>query len=184
MNFRELILERILTLLRDRLKIEDAQTRAGEEGILFLIPNDEYDTAFLEVLLGPVEQVPAQNPPPIPCVYVSFGGGEVDLTADALLNNVIENLSILITLFLSTKIGIEDGGKVRAMELQASDALHDIQTLVNLNSLASAVHVSEDAIAVRQVVLERWEFVDDRRGGEIEVLNLTFTAQIEKIRNP
>ena len=179
MNFRETLLERMQLLLQT-LVIPEAQTAIQPHGHLQLTPNTGRGSALREIVIGPLAEVPAENPPLIPVAYLSFDGGQVDLTEGVLLGHVLENLSLRIELLLDKRIAVYVGGAPRDMELQASDVLHDIQALINLQTLASAVNAFDAEVSVTQVVLSEWGWNLQYRGGDYEVLTLIFQAAISK----
>ena len=109
--------------------------------------------------------------------YVSFGGGRNDGDTD-IVNPIVEILAIQIDIVLDKKIGVMDSNKIRAISYQVSDALHDIQSLINLDNIQNVVHFDETDVQVRDVYLEEWNLDERYRGGPKELLTLTFEIDI------
>lgn len=182
MNFRETLIRRVLELLAI-LVIDDSQTQSSDQGRLLLTSNPNYACALRKVLAEPLGAFPIDNPAEAPAAYVSFDGGRNDLGADTFLSHIVEVLSIRIDILLSKKIGVNDAGEPRQMTFQVSDALADINRLINLASMQSALHVLEEHITVQEVVLEEWGFDEQFRGGNEEVLSLVFQIEVANPRN-
>ena len=189
MNFRELIITRVKTLL-ESLVVEESQVVSGTQGRLLITPNDNYTGCLRAVKLDPLDELPfgevgtVDTSADAPIAYVSFDGGRNDLGTDTFLSHIVETLGIRIEILLNKKIGVNVNGSPRQITYQASDLLADITKLVNLTSLQSAVHFTEDDVTVQDVILEEWEFDDRFRGSDKEVLILVFQAEIANPRTP
>ena len=182
MNFREILFERILLLLR-RLLIDETLVSTNvqsQQRLEYLVPASGFHFPLRAIVQGPLEETPTPRAPKYPTAYVSFEGGELDLTADTFLSNVIENVSIRIDLLLSQRAGVRVGDAVRDMEFQASDAISDIQSFVTLSNLQTALHTldTEEHVSVTAVVLSEWEFDSRFRGGEVELLSLIYEIAV------
>ena len=185
MNFREQILQRILSLLETRLKISDDNvTEDRNEGTCVLEPNQPYRSALRHIELGPIQEQQIEGTMPIPAAYVSFDGGRNDLGLDTVISNVVEVLSIRIDILLDKKIGRSTSTGIREMTFQGSDLVHDITTIVSKTNVQSAVTPVNptDHTQVEELILEEWEFDDRFRGGEKEILSLVFEIQVTNPR--
>lgn len=175
MNFREEVISRIAQLL-ERLVIEDSQTQDGPESdILYLTPNQNYNTPLRQVLLDPIES--ATGDVDVPTLWVSFDGGRNDLGARTFNSHLVEVLSIRLDLVLSKKCGLEDEGKVRPITLQISDALADIQKILTVSMVTTAVTTPQ--AQVNSLYLGEWTLDERFRGGEQEVLNIRLDLEVE-----
>lgn len=180
MGYREVILRRVLEVL-PQLVVQDAQVTSGPDGQLLITPNDNYTAVLRDINVGFIENLPVDNPGDIPIAFVDLQRGRNDLGIDTFLSHVVEVLSISIQVLLEKKIGVNDGGNVRPIAFQVTDLLHDIQLLVNKAQLASAVNILDD-VTVQDVILEEWERDERYRGGDQEVLNIVFQAEIANLR--
>lgn len=199
MNFRREILERIIQLLQtlvlpkdDKGNILPEHIRQGPTSdIEYLIPpvdpstdaRNECPGVLKGIEIGPLEQLPVSNPnqTPAPRAYVSFDGGRNDF-GDTLLSHIVETVAIRIEVHLSEKIGIRwrnSGGEeqVRPIDFQGSDLLCDINRLINRTSLMTAVHSDPD-VTVQDAIVEEWEFDDEFRGGDEEVLIVIVQVEV------
>ena len=182
MNFREEIIERILQLLRN-LVVEESQVRSIAQGELLITPNTTYAGVLRSVDLGPLETTPVDNKMNdiAPAAFVSFDGGRHDLGLDTFVTHLVETLGIRVEVILNRKIGAAVGERPRALTLQASDLLADLDRLVTTDNLRSALNHLDD-VTVQEVVIEEWEFDERFRGGQVEVLSIVFQAQIANPR--
>lgn len=183
MNFREIILERIIRLLTLLMVDEDRVVKTSD-GKEIITPNSNYTGVLRDIRVEPLEGLPTDNPANIPVAFVSFDGGRNDLGVDTFLSHIVEVLGIRIEILLDKKIGVAVDNRPRHIEFQASDLLADITKLVNLTSLQSALHTLETDVTVQDVILEEWEFDERYRGGSQEVLIMVFRAEIANPRNP
>ena len=192
MSFREDILIRVRDQLR-QLVVEEGQVTPQPNGELHITPNPGFTGVLRNLDIGPLETKPVENLPTnlSPAAFVSFDGGRNDLGLDTFLSHIVETLGIRIEVLLNRKIGVAiaderepDGVRPRRLSLQASDFLTDLNRLITLNNLRSAVN--PDNVTVQEVIIEEWEFDERFRGSEQELLNIVIQAQVanERVQTP
>ena len=178
MNFREGIILRIASLVETALVIPDVNTQSAADGVTFLMPNTGYVTPIRKVLTEPIETIPEEKS--IPRIYVSFDGGRNDLGAQVLITHLVEVLSIRVDVVLSKKHGIEEHGGnqiVRPITLQIADTLSDLQKIITVDSVKTAV--TNPTAQLNNLYFGEWTLDERFRGGQEEVLNIRLDLEVE-----
>ena len=180
MNFHRALLDRVITLV-SRLLVQEDAVELGFGGTELITPNQEptpYPSAIRKIQKGPLQLAHIDGSKDNPIVYVSHGGGRQDLATDTLISHIVEVVATQIDIILNTKAGVRDGDAVQDIDTQGDALVTDIRSLVNRSSLQSAIRSVGSDLVVHQVVLEEWEFDERWRGGQKEVLRMTFQTEI------
>lgn len=187
MNYREVILERFLSQLRQLLIGGEEKTRVDKaaacDEIVAVVPPGNFRSFLREVVEGPLTDMPVEHPPPFPMAFVSWVGARNDIQS-FIINNIRELLGLQVQFILSRKIGVRDlneESNIRNMERTIAELMGDLDVLINHNVVQSITHGGS---RVTQIIVESWELDQQYRGGDIEVLTVVWRMEVERPHSP